>query len=66
MTALIKYSEKLSVSGCPGAWLVGLLYRVQADWGGMRNQVELVSVNGVVSVFELSCMFIACPANMGS
>jgi len=35
-------------------------------WGGMRNQVELVFVNGVVPVFEFSCMFIACPANMGS
>jgi hypothetical protein len=33
MTALINYSEKLSVSEFPGAWLVGLLYRVQADWG---------------------------------
>jgi len=35
-------------------------------WGGMRNQVGLVFVNGVVPVFEFSCMFIACPANMGS
>jgi len=30
-------------------------------WGGMRKQVQLVFVNGVVSVFELSCMFTACP-----
>ena len=35
-------------------------------WGGMRNQVELVFVNGVVPVFEFSCMFTACPANRGS
>jgi hypothetical protein len=30
------------------------------------NGVMSVFVNGVVSVFELRCMFIACPANMGS
>jgi hypothetical protein len=33
---------------------------------GMRNQVELVFVNGVVPVLELSCVFVGCPANIVS